>query len=236
LEQYARLTQRLGHIPVEWRIVARVEDRRPVPHAEMFRKRFGSKSKLLEAVKAFCRKNAGFSNVATMCESAIDAKSDHTRSDATKVRAATGFVYLIESVDTTRSAARIPSHGAAMNLASKYQYRPGRSITLRLMIPLGFKRIGTKGSTRSVERANGSVWTLTTLRPSSVGRRSFDRSGRLAEALADAGMQQPASAVNSISAGTEPVCGNSDSHVHRGWSSASRSAFSCVLPGFRRDF
>jgi hypothetical protein len=111
VEQYARLTQRLGHLPLQGELIRESKANASVPGEKAFR-RFGGKGKLLKAVVAFCRAHAGFDDVLGLCESAVNVQnSDADPPDERKPKIITGFVYLMKSgphykIGRTNSLAR----------------------------------------------------------------------------------------------------------------------------------
>ncbi len=70
LENYARLAQRLGRLPIQGELILESKANASFPSEKTFR-RFEGKSKLLSAVVAFCRTHAGFDDVLAMCEGAV---------------------------------------------------------------------------------------------------------------------------------------------------------------------
>jgi len=108
---YARLAQRLGHLPIRGELIRESKADAGFP-SEMAFRRFGGKGKLLKAVVAFCRAHAGFVDVLGLCEDAVSVQNnDNDPQDERKSRTVTGFVYLMKSgphykIGRTNSLAR----------------------------------------------------------------------------------------------------------------------------------
>jgi hypothetical protein len=96
-EQYARLAQRLGHLPIQGELMREAKADAAFPGEKAFR-RLGGKDKLLKAVAAFCRAHAGFDDVLGFCENAVSVRrNDADPGDQRMPRPTTGFVYLMKS-------------------------------------------------------------------------------------------------------------------------------------------
>ncbi len=97
LENYARLAQRLGRLPIQGELILESKANASFPSEKTFR-RFEGKSKLLSGVVGFCRTHAGFDDVLAMCEGAVAGLG---RNADLPVRAkpivTSGFVYLTKS-------------------------------------------------------------------------------------------------------------------------------------------
>jgi hypothetical protein len=111
VEQYARLAQRLSRLPIQGEMIRESKTNPSFPSEKSFR-RFGGKTKLLEAVAAFCRMNGDLDEVLMLCEGALQSQKPATEpSDPPKARITTGFVYLMKSgphykIGRTNSLAR----------------------------------------------------------------------------------------------------------------------------------
>jgi hypothetical protein len=112
VEQYARLAQRLSHLPIDGELVREKKTNASFPNVHAFRRAFGGKEKLLKAVVVFCRAHPGFDEVLGFCEGAVNGqKNDADPQDVRKSRVSTGFVYLMKSgphykIGRTNSLAR----------------------------------------------------------------------------------------------------------------------------------
>lgn len=71
------------------------EPTRPFPSEKSFR-RFGGKSKLVSALRAFCRSHAGFDDVLNLC-GVEPAHGNEPDIRGARKPVTTGFVYLIKS-------------------------------------------------------------------------------------------------------------------------------------------
>jgi hypothetical protein len=98
IKQYAVLVRELGKIPVKAEIGLKRRKDPSFPTAELFHKRFGSKSRLLTKLREHCLGDSSFTDVASLIP--IDF-SDHDDTDGVPVDRgeieAGGFVYLIRS-------------------------------------------------------------------------------------------------------------------------------------------
>ena len=111
LESFARLTQRLGHLPIQGELIRESKATASFPSEKSFR-RFGGKNKLLSKLSVFCHTRVGFDDVVALCEGAATFQNkDAGLRPVRKPTVATGFVYLMKSgphykIGRTNSLAR----------------------------------------------------------------------------------------------------------------------------------
>ena len=95
IEKYVALARELGRLPVHGEVRRKAQTDPTFPSHTVFN-RFGGKAKLLEAVAAYCRRNAENNDVLALCEGDKPSLGrTHPRSREAKVL--TGYVYLIKS-------------------------------------------------------------------------------------------------------------------------------------------
>src|SRR5579864_1158244 len=95
LESFARLAQKLGHLPIQGELIRESKANPSFPSEKSFR-RFGGKSKLLSALRAYCRTHAGYDDVLALSGTAPTVQSNEVDLPSRKTVAA-GFVYLMKS-------------------------------------------------------------------------------------------------------------------------------------------
>jgi hypothetical protein len=94
LEGFARLTRRLGHLPIQGELIRESKANTSFPSEKSFR-RFGGKRKLLSALRPYCHTHPGFDDVLALCGTEAPVQSNDV--DLMRKRVATGFVYLMKS-------------------------------------------------------------------------------------------------------------------------------------------
>lgn len=106
IEHYARLAQRLGHLPVQGEITRESKANASFPSEKTYR-RFLGKAKLLSAVAEFCKDKAEFADVLALCESGRGNRSA-AEEEISAGKTQLGYVYLLR-------------HG------SRHEYKIGRT-------------------------------------------------------------------------------------------------------------
>lgn len=96
LAAVARLTKELGQVPTwaELRIRRRTDKNLP-SHTTIAR--MGSRTQLLEQLKSYCGRHSEFSEVAPICNQALEARPEAAKHSEVTVEAVFGFVYMIKS-------------------------------------------------------------------------------------------------------------------------------------------
>jgi hypothetical protein len=93
LEQYARLAQRLSHLPLQGEIIRESKANPHFPSEKAFR-RFGGKARLLEAVASYCRRTDAFLDVLALCER-VSLDQGQIGDEAITSNDPLGYVYLL---------------------------------------------------------------------------------------------------------------------------------------------
>ena len=94
LEQYARLAQHLGRLPVIGEVIRESKANPAFPSEKAYR-RFGGKAKLVQSLAEFCRANTGFEDVLLFCENASKDESSATDGEQRTNKIKIGYVYLV---------------------------------------------------------------------------------------------------------------------------------------------
>ena len=93
--KYIEFVRELGRIPVEGEIRRKAREDRSFPSHSVFG-RFGGKTKLLNAVAAYCRTTGAFEDVLSLC-GPRQASTESPVPNVREPKVVTGFVYLMKS-------------------------------------------------------------------------------------------------------------------------------------------
>jgi hypothetical protein len=97
LRPLAAFARELGRLPVTHEMRMRKKTDPTLPNEKVFARRFGSRAEAVRRLGEYCRRTAGFEDVATMCATAAIAEPpsspEHDEDDSDEF----GFVYLIKS-------------------------------------------------------------------------------------------------------------------------------------------
>jgi hypothetical protein len=154
LEVYATFAQELGRLPTDSELRVKATQNPGFPNTKTFGK-FGTKSRLVARLKAYCQEHAELGNVLTMCEKYAPGYRDEI-DGAKPADADFGYVYLIKSgryfkIGKSNAAGRRDTRSRF-----SFQKKSSGSTSLRRMIPAGLRLTGTGGSLPSEKKANGS--------------------------------------------------------------------------------